>query len=506
MSGLHYDGALGDNHRSARERATADVDFAPWIGGGPMVETSSGTLTTVDPADGEAIAAVPACGSAEVDAAVAAAADAMDGPWGETSPAERAAALFDWLDVLRDHRDELALLESLDTGKPIDDAAAEVEGAFDTLEFYASLARTQRAEQIPAGADLHCYTRQEPYGVVGQIVPWNFPTWAAAWKFGPALAAGNATVLKPSSHTPLSAVRLAQLSADVLPDGVVNVVPGTGREAGAALAEHDGVRKLSFTGSVAAGERVMRAAAGHVAPVTLELGGKSPFVVFPDADLDTVIEGLAAGIFYATGQICDALSRAIVHEDVVDAFTERFVAAAEDYTVGDPLAPGTDLGPLTTADQYETVTRYVEIGRQEGATLLTGGDPPEDPGLADGWFVTPTVFGDVDREMRIVNEEIFGPVQTIDSFASYEEAIETANDTEFGLAAGIGTERTDRVHRTAADLDAGVIYVNDYGPILPDAPYGGFKRSGIGRDLGIEALDHYRQTKTVYVNLGDPSI
>lgn len=506
MSGLAYDGALADNHRTARERATADRPFRAWIGGEPTGAVDGGTLTTVDPADGEPIADVPACGAADVDAAVQAARDAFEGPWGALGPAERSEAMHEWRAVLREHVDELALLECLDTGKPIHDARGEVEGALDTLAFYAGLPRSQRAEQIPAGEDVHVYTRHEPFGVVGQIVPWNFPAWAAAWKVGPALAAGNATVLKPSSHTPLTALRMAELAADVLPDGTVNVVPGTGRDAGSAIAQHDGVRKLSFTGSIAAGETVMQDAAAHIAPVTLELGGKSPFIVFPDADLETVVDGVASGVFYGTGQICDALSRALVHEELHDDFTDRFVEAAEGYTVGDPLRSETDMGPLTTADQYETVRRYIEVGQQEGATLLTGGDAPDDPELDDGWFVTPTVFGDVDPAMRIVNEEIFGPVQTIDRFSSYDEAIALANDTEFGLAAAIGTERTSLVHRAAADLEAGIVYVNDYGPILPDAPYGGFKRSGIGRDLGLEALDHYRQTKTVYVNLDDPEL
>ncbi|MFB6360534.1 MAG: aldehyde dehydrogenase [Halobacteriales archaeon] len=505
MTRLIYDGHLADNHRAAREQAVTDPEFGAWIGGASVEAASGDTLSTVDPADGEAIADVPACTPADVQAAVDAAEAALEGRWGSLGPGERAAAMADWVDVLRDHEDELVLLESLDTGKPIEDARGEVVGALDTLDFYAGLPRSQRADQIPAGEDLHVYTRHEPFGVVGQIVPWNFPAWAAAWKLGPALAAGNATVLKPSSSTPLSAVRMAQLSQDVLPDGVVNVVPGTGRAVGGAIAEQDRIRKISFTGSVTAGQSVMEAAADHVAPVTLELGGKSPFIVFPDADLDKVVDGVAAGVFYGTGQICDALSRALVHEDLAQQFTDRFVAAAEAYTVGDPLRPETDMGPLTTAEQYETVTRYIEVGQAEGATLLTGGDRPDADALEDGWFVTPTVFGDVDSDMRIVNEEIFGPVQTIDTFSTYAEAIELANDTEFGLAAGIGTERTNRVHKTAADLEAGIVYVNDYGPILPDAPYGGFKESGIGRDLGLEALDHYRQSKTVYVNLDEPA-
>lgn len=498
---------LEETHRAARDRATSDRAFASWIGGDHHHAETGEMVETIDPATGERITQVPACGEADVHLAVQAAQSAMDGPWGETTPADRSRALFEWADVLHDHEDELTLLECLDTGKPKTDARGEVQGAIDTLEYYASLARSQDGAQIPASHDVHLYTRHEPFGVVGQIVPWNFPTWAAGWKFGPALAAGNATVLKPSVNTPLSAIRMAQLADGILPDGVINVVTGTGSEVGAALTEHAGVAKISFTGSTDVGKRVMQSGAEHFAPVTLELGGKSPFLVFPDADLEKAVSAVAAGVFYATGQICDALSRAIVHEDIHDAFVERLVAVAEEYTVGDPLEAETDMGPLTTAEQYETVTRYVEIGQQEdGATLVTGGDKPDGDMFDDGWFVSPTVFDDVTNDMRIAREEIFGPVASVLTFETYDEAIELANDTRFGLAAGIGTERTSLVHHAAADLEAGLIYVNEYGPILPEAPYGGFKDSGIGRDLGKEALDHYRQTKSVYVNLDEPEL
>jgi aldehyde dehydrogenase (NAD+) len=299
---------------------------------------------------------------------------------------------------------------------------------------------------------------------------------------------------------------MAQLAADALPDGVLNVVTGPGSETGTALTGHEDVQKISFTGSDAVGTKVMQAAAERIAPVTLELGGKSPIVVFPDADLDTAVEAVADGIYYSTGEICDALSRAVVHTDIYAEFVERFVERAESYVLGDPLDEATTMGPLTDADQFETVTDYIETGREEGATLLTGGDRPTDPALADGHYIEPAVFADVDNDMRIAREEIFGPVQTIQSFESYDEAIDLANDTEFGLAAGIVTESTDIAHSAAADLEAGIVYVNAYGPIRPDGPYGGFKKSGIGRDLGEAALDHYQQTKTVYVNLDEPSL
>lgn len=493
--------AIRERHRAARDRGLADLSLGPWIGGEP-IDTGE-TVETVDPTTTEPVAEVAVCDVSTVDHAVETAWNAFDGGWADTPPAERSRLLLEWIDVLESHADELTLLETLDTGKPISDARGEIEGAIETLEYYAAVIRSRTGDQLPAGENLHVYTRHEPYGVVGQVTPWNFPAWAAAWKLGPALAAGNCAVLKPSVSTPLTTVRMAQLSADVFPDGVLNVVTGGGSTVGEALVSHDEVRKVSFTGSGAVGAQVMRAAAARIAPVTLELGGKSPVVVFPDADLKTAVETVADGIFYSTGEICDALSRTLVHEDIHDAFLDRFVERAESYVLGDPLDDATTMGPLTTAGQLETVLDYIEVGREEGARLVTGGGRPDVP--VDGHYVEPTVFADVENDMRIAREEIFGPVQTVQSFASYDEAIRLANDTRFGLAAGIVTRSTDRVHRTAADLDAGVIYVNDYGPIRPEGPYGGFKESGIGRDLGEAALDHYQQTQTVYVNLGDPS-
>lgn len=495
--------ALRTAHESAHQQVRDHGEWTPWIGGRGV--DAGSTVETRDPAVDRPIVAVVEGDAGTVDAAVERAWTAYETDWADTAPADRASALHEWADRLRSHTDELARLETLDTGKPIAHARGEVEGAIDTLEYYAALARDESGTTHQTGEDLHLYTRKEPYGVVGQIVPWNFPTWGAAWKFGPALAAGNACVLKPSTDSPLSAIRMAELSADVLPDGVVNVVPGAGGEVGAALTDHPDVQKLSFTGSTVVGRGVMHDAADNVTPVTLELGGKSPFIVFPDADLETAVEAVASGIFYATGEICDAFSRALVHEDVIDAFTERFVEKARSYDIGDPLEESTTLGPLTSREQFESVTDYIDVGRSE-ASLLCGGGRPDDDALADGWYVEPTVFGDVTNDMRIAREEIFGPVQTVIEFSTYAEAIELANDTDYGLAAGIGTERTDLAHRAAADIDAGVVYVNDYGPIKPEAPYGGFKQSGIGKDLGRAALEHYRRTKSVYVNLDSPTL
>lgn len=482
---------------------TEETRFAPWIDGAPY-ETNTTTMI-MDPVIGEPIVEVPLCSPEDVDTAVDAAWEAFDAEWSSTTPSERSRYMHEWIDELEDHREELAMLESLDCGKPIAQARGEIDGALDTLGYFASVCRAQRGAEIPAARDVHVYTTNEPFGVVGQIVPWNYPLWAAAWKLGPALAAGNACVLKPASDTPLTTIRAAQLSADVFPDGVINVIPGTGGEVGTALTSHDRVRKVSFTGSTSVGRGVMRAAAKRVAPVTLELGGKSPFIVFPDADLERVIEAVASGIFYSTGEICDAFSRVLVHESIASEFTDRFVERARAYVLGDPLLEETTMGPLTSRDQFEQVMSYIDTGRAE-AKLLCGGEPPDDESLADGWYVQPTVFGEVTNEMTIAQEEIFGPVQTILTFESYDEAIELANDTRYGLAAGIGTERTSLVHQTAADLEAGLIYVNEYGPILPEAPYGGVKESGFGKDLGLEAVSHYQATKTVYVNLDEPDL
>lgn len=495
--------SIGETHADAHEDVATISDWGAWIGGVSLRGDS--TFTTRDPVVDENIVSVTKCGLAQLDDAVDAAWDAYESSWSEYTPTERGALLFEWAERLADHTDELAFLESIDTGKPISHARVEVEGAIDTLQYYASIARDQTGKQIQARDDVHLFTRKEPYGVVGQIVPWNFPTWGAAWKFGPALAAGNATVLKPSRDSPLTAIRMAELSEGIFPDGVINVVTGGGSDVGDYLINHEEINKLSFTGSTGIGKHVMRSAADDVTPVTLELGGKSPFIVFPDADLDTVVEAVASGIFYATGEICDAFARAIVHEDIHEEFTERFIERAESYEIGDPLDEATTLGPLTSESQYDQVTEYIEIGKEE-ATLLTGGSPPAAKSLSDGWFIEPTVFGDVENDMQIAQEEIFGPVETIIPFSTYEEAIEIANDTRFGLAAGIGTERTDIVHTAAKDIESGLIYVNEYGPILPEAPYGGYKRSGIGKDLGREALDHYRRTKSVYVNIGEPNL
>ncbi|MBX0325985.1 aldehyde dehydrogenase family protein [Halomicroarcula sp. F13] len=488
---------MRERHEQAIAEATADREFPLWIDGEARAAESGDTFATRDPAVDVEITTVPRGDAADVDAAVSAARTAFESEWGALDHTDRADRLLAWTDRLREHTDELARLESLDTGKPEAFAAAEIEEGIDYIEYYGHLLHGDTDERIPVGADTHAYNRKEPYGVAGLIVPWNYPVLLTSWKLGPALAAGNTVVLKPAESTPLTSTRLAQLADGILPDGTLNVVHGFGDEAGAALTNHPGVDKLSFTGEDATGELVMSAAAKNITPVTLELGGKSPFVVFPDADLAAAAETAAEGIFYNVGQSCDAFSRTLVHEDVHDAFLDRFVEAAASWTVGDPLEDGTMVGSLASEQQYEKVREYVDIGLASGAELVHGGEGID----GDGWFHEPTIFDGVDNDSRLAQEEVFGPVASVIEFADYEEAIALANDVDYGLASGVATEDVSLAHRAAADIDAGTVWVNDYARFAPGLAFGGFKRSGVGRECGAETLDEYRQNKSVVLNL-----
>ena len=490
------------NHEQARDRATTDAEFGAWIGGETRDAASGDTFAVEDPAVAEPIVEVPRCDGDDVDAAVVSATNAFESEWADTTATERSRLLREWIAEMRDHLDELALLESLEVGKPLAYAEADVENGLDFFEYYASVAVAQEGDQIPTGGDSHAYVRKEPYGVAGQILPWNYPVLLMGWKVGAALAAGNASVCKPAEEAPLAVIRAAQLSKGILPDGVLNVVPGYGEEAGAPLTEHRGVDKLSFTGSVPVGQEVMRAAAETVAPVTLELGGKNPFVVFPDADLEAAAASVAVGGFYNAGQSCDSASRILVHEDVKEEFLDHYLDELEGYAPGDPLEDGTTMGPLCFEGQFEKVQQYVEIGRDEGATLLAGGEA----GSGDGWYFEPTVFDDVDPDTRLAQEEIFGPVQMVMTFDSYEEAIEIANDVEYGLTAGVATTDSSLAHCAAADIEAGSVWVNQYFGTVPGTPFGGFKQSGIGRECGKDTLDEYTRTKAVNVALDEPEL
>ena len=493
----NYTGTTAEKHEQAIREATEAFSPGAWIDGEHSGPQERG-IETIDPVVGQPIAAVPRGTASDIGRAVETAQRALDGEWGGLSPHERADRLSEWLAVLRDHLDELALLESLDVGKPLGNARYEVEKALTYIEYYVELIRTEEASHLEYVDDCHVYTRTAPHGVAGLIVPWNYPLVLTAWKLGPALAAGNTVVLKPAEQTPLTAARIAQLSADIFPDGVFNVVHGYGDEAGAALTAHPSVDKLAFTGNTPTGAAVMEAAAAHITPVSLELGGKSPFIIFPDADIEEAASIAASGIFYNTGQSCEAFSRTLVHESVHDEFLSAFRDAAESEVVGDTLDPKTTMGPVISEAQFETVSSYIEQGRDE-ATLVTGG-------TGDGLFVEPTIFDSVSNDSRLAQEEIFGPVASVITFETYEEAIALANDSQYGLAAGIATNDISRAHQTSKALEAGTVWVNQYGNLQPGVPFGGFKQSGIGRECSKETLDAYRQRQTVNIALSDPEL
>jgi aldehyde dehydrogenase (NAD+) len=455
------------------------------------------TLPTVDPSTGGLLSTVAAGTAADVDRAVAAARDAFE-DWRTVAPDERGRRVYRVGQLIREHLDELAAIESRDQGKPISQARSDFEGAARYFEYYAGAADKLEGKSVPVGHDAVDYTVREPYGVSAQITPWNFPGNLFARGVAPALVAGNAVVVKPAEQTPLSALHLAELCAEAdIPDGVVNVVNGYGDPAGAALSGHDDVDTVTFTGSVPTGQAIMRAAADTVTPVTLELGGKNPAIVFPDADLDAAADWVTTAIFTNAGQVCSAADRLLVHESVHDELVEKVVDIAASYTLG-PGHEDPDMGPLASEEQFEKVQKYVELGQTEGATLATGGEVPN----REGYFVEPTVFTDVDNDMRIAQEEIFGPVLVVVPFSTEAEALALANDVEYGLTSGIFTTDVTRAHRFARDLEAGNVYVNQWFGDTNQTPFGGYKMSGIGREKGLEALDSYLRTKNVAIDLG----
>jgi len=472
------------------------------IGGEPVASTGEERIDVVYPYDGTVWASVPDGTAADVDRAVERARAAF-AEWRETSPSERRATLYGIADALDDHADELGELETRQNGKLLREMAGQTAALGEWYRYYGSLAETARGDTVPVenkDGGLFNYVDHEPYGVVGAITPWNSPLMLTTWKLAPALAAGNAFVHKPSEQTPVSALRFAEILRDEtdLPDGVYNVVAGAG-ETGAALAEHDGVDKVAFTGSTATGRTVGAAAGEALNPVSLELGGKSPNVILPSADLDSAINGVVKGIFAATGQTCLAGSRVLVHEAVHDEFVERFTDRARSVTLGDPMDPETEMGPVAFRDQWEKVRHYVETGAEEGAEVAYGGEQPD--GAPGECFVQPTVLVGVDNGMQVAREEIFGPVASVIEVADEADAVETANDTDYGLAAGVWTEDMRQAHRVADALDAGTVWVNEYRTLSHRSPFGGFGDSGLGRENGAEALDEYRQTKSVWIDL-----
>lgn len=469
--------------------------------GGEWVESDSGeTFETRDPTTGDVLASVQSGNAADIDRAVAAAGEAYE-EWGDASPSKRQRVLETIADRIEAERGVFSRLEVLDNGKPITEARADVHLAAEHFRYFAGITRATEGETVPTGGSRRVTTRKEPYGVVGAIVPWNFPLLMAAWKLAPALAAGNTVVLKPAEQTPLSILKLMAETDDVLPDGVINVVTGFGEEAGEPLTTHPDVRKLAFTGSTAIGKQVMKNAAEHVTDVTLELGGKNPIVLYPDADLDRAVQTTILAIFYNTGECCTAGSRLFVHEDIEEEFLDRLVAAAEDLTIDDPLLDRTRLGPKVSKAQRERTLGYIDDAREAGATVLTGGGAPDDEALSDGCFVAPTLVRDLDHDHPAVQEEIFGPVLEVFSWDEYDDMIELANDVDYGLAAGVITNDIGQANRTATDLEAGTVWVNQYNDFPTGMPFGGYKQSGIGRERAQETIEHYTQTKSIDISL-----
>ncbi|HTC09043.1 MAG TPA: aldehyde dehydrogenase family protein [Acetobacteraceae bacterium] len=470
---------------------------------GKWLEAASGkTFDSINPSTGEVLASVAEGDAEDIDRAVAAARRAFNGPWSKFKPFQRQALLLKLADLVEQYFDELAALDTLDMGAPISRTTGNKLRALGMLRYYAGQAVSIHGETIENSlpGEYVSFTLKEPVGVVGAIIPWNGPLTATIWKIGPALATGCTVVLKPAEEAPLTPLRLAELCQEAgIPPGVVNVVPGFGETAGAALASHPDVDKVAFTGSHLTGQKIVQASAGNLKRVSLELGGKSPDVVFADADLDAAVPGAGMAVFANSGQICSAGTRLFVEKTIYDEFTARVAAFSKTLRVGNSANPDTQIGPLVSAEQLDRVTGYLAIGRQEGARPLSGGERLTDGDMAKGYFVPPTVFADVNDDMRIAQEEIFGPVIAAIPFASIDEVIERANRTGFGLGSGVWTRDVTKAHQLARGIRAGSVWINCYQAMDPAVPFGGYKMSGYGRESGKQHVEEYLNVKSVWI-------
>jgi acyl-CoA reductase-like NAD-dependent aldehyde dehydrogenase len=469
--------------------------------GGKWVPAKSGkTFETINPSNEEVLALIAEGDKADIDDAVKAARKAFEeGPWPSMGPHQRARLMLKIADLIDKHTEELAALETLDNGKPLTFSRAfDVPATAETFRYYAGWVTKLYGETNPSDPAFFNYTLREPVGVCGQIIPWNFPLLMAAWKLGPALACGNTVILKPAEQTPLSALLLGEILSEAgLPDGVVNIVTGFGPGAGSSIAEHPGVDKVAFTGSTEVGKIILKAAAGNLKKVSLELGGKAPNIIFPDADLDQAVPQAMMGVYFNSGQVCCAGTRIFVQRDRYDEVVEKFGNFSKNVSVGDPFDRKNTLGPVVSREQFDRVKSYLDVGKKEGAKVSAGGEAVG----GKGYFVQPTLFSDVKNEMRIAREEIFGPVGAAIPFKDENDAVFQGNNTEYGLSAGVWTRDISRAHKVARALKAGTVWVNCFNQLDPISPFGGYKQSGIGRELGKYAIDLYTQIKSVYVKL-----
>jgi betaine-aldehyde dehydrogenase len=490
-----------------RLQTSSDGVALMYIGGEWVAASDGGTRELVDPGTGETIGRVAEGTPADAARAIAAARGAFDGgPWPQTYAHDRAKLLFRVADALDENAAEFSRIETLNAGKPLRETEADVADAANCFRYYAGLATKPHGESFDVPAPSQTFTVREPIGVCGQIVPWNYPLLMAAWKLAPALAAGNVCILKPSELTPLSALRLAQLFAEAgLPNGVLAVVTGAGPVVGAALAESHDVDKIAFTGGTATGRTIMQAATGNLKKISLELGGKSPNIVFADAEFETAVDYALLAIYAGCGQVCSAGSRLILDDAIYDRFIARLVERAKTIVVGNGFDRATEMGPLISAQHLAKVERYIALGLEEGAALACGGERPA--GLAaPGNYLAPTIFTDTTPQMRIVREEIFGPVLVVQRFTTEAQAVALANDTPYGLAGAVFTQDAARAQRVVRALRAGITWINTYHPTYNEAPWGGYKQSGIGRELGTYGFDEYTEVKQININLAiEPS-